>query len=144
MYYIELGLGKKWKPLAIAFAFFGVVASFGIGNMFQSNQAAAILLGNFAIPKPITGLVLAVLVSFVIIGGIKRIGQVAAKLVPGMCVIYLLGALYVLAVNITEIPGLFFTILHDAFTGTAAIGGITGIAFKEVVIQGRTSGLFFQ
>lgn len=142
MYYIELGLGKKWKPLATAFAFFGIIASFGIGNMFQSNQAAAILLGNFAIPKPITGLVLAVLVSSVIIGGIKRIGQVAAKLVPGMCVIYLLGALYVLAINITEIPGLFYTILHDAFTGTAAIGGIAGIAFKEVVIQGVRRACF--
>lgn len=142
MYYIELGLGKKWKPLAIAFAFFGIAASFGVGNMFQSNQAAAILSQNFAIPKAITGIILAALVSSVIIGGIKRIGQVAVKLVPGMCVIYILGALYVLIANITKIPELFLTILHDAFTGTAAIGGVAGIAFKEVVIQGVRRACF--
>ena len=142
MHYIELGLGKKWKPLAIAFALFGIAASFGVGNMFQSNQAAAILSDSFLVPKPLTGMVLAALVSFVIIGGIKRIGKVAAKMVPGMCLIYMLGALYVLVINATKIPGLFFTILHDAFTGTAAIGGIVGIAFKDVVIQGVRRACF--
>lgn len=142
MFYIELGLGKKWKPLAIAFAFFGIAASFGIGNMFQSNQAAAILFQSFAVPKWLTGIALLAMVSIVIIGGIKRIGQVAAKLVPGMCLIYILGALYVLIINFEKIPEIFIMIFHDAFHGTAAIGGIAGIAFKEVVIQGVRRACF--
>ena len=142
MYYIEIGLGKKWKPLSVAFAFFGMAASFGIGNMFQSNQAAAILFESFSVPKWVTGFVLATLVATVIVGGIKRIGEVAAKLVPGMCLIYISGALYVLIINLEQIPGLLFTIFHDAFHGTAAIGGVAGIAFKEVVIQGVRRACF--
>ena len=142
MYYIELGLGKKWKPLAVAFAFFGIAASFGIGNMFQSNQAAAILSESFSVPEWLTGITLVALVSLVIIGGIQRIGQVAVRLVPGMCLIYILGALYVLIINFERIPELFFMIFHDAFHGTAAIGGIAGIAFKEVVVQGVRRACF--
>ncbi|HUU45027.1 MAG TPA: sodium:alanine symporter family protein [Acidobacteriota bacterium] len=142
MYYIDLGLGRRWKPVAVMFAFMGAVASFGIGNMFQSNQSASILEGQFGLPTWVTGLVLAVFVALVIIGGIKRIGRVAGKLVPGMATIYVLGALYLILTHLGEVPGILGMIVSDAFTGTAAVGGFTGVAFREVVVQGIRRAVF--
>lgn len=133
MYYIEQGLGTAWKPLAVAFAVFVMAASFGGGNMFQSNQAAVALDYYFDIPKWISGLVLAVLVGMVIIGGIRRIGTVAAKIVPFMCVIYILGALVVILMHFRELPGLFALIFRDAFTGHAVAGGALGVVIQEGV-----------
>ncbi len=136
MHYIEQGLGKSWKPLAIFYAFGIMVSSWGAGNMFQTNQVAKILETNFAVPTLVTGLVLAVLTGIVIIGGIKRIAHVTEKLVPLMGVIYIGGALMVIFTNFGKVPELIMMILHDAFNGTAAAGGFAGIVFKEVLIQG--------
>lgn len=142
MYYIELGLGKSWKPLAMAFAFFAAIGTLGGGNMFQANQCADVLREYFGVPAWITGVVLVFLVGLVIIGGIQRIGKVTSKLMPLMCGLYVLGALVVLSTHIKVLPGLFVSIFHDAFTGTAAIGGFAGIGMRQVLIQGVRRAVF--
>lgn len=138
MHYIELGLGRKWRPLALVFAAFVTIGSFGIGNMFQANQVAAALDGAFGIPTAATGVAMAALIAAVILGGIRRIGAVAARLVPAMVLIYLGGAVIILAVNAGEIPGLFALIISNAFTGSAVAGGAVG----EVIRQGFRRGTF--
>lgn len=142
MYYIELGLGKSWKPLAMAFAFCTALGALGGGNMFQANQTATILHEYFSIPKLVTGLILAVLVGLVVIGGIRRIGQVASKLMPIMCLIYISGALVVISTHLSELPGLLQSIFHDAFTGTAAKGAFLGIGFRTAFIEGVKRAAF--
>ncbi|RME15008.1 MAG: alanine:cation symporter family protein, partial [Bdellovibrio sp.] len=142
MYYIERGLGEKWKPLATFFAFAVICASFGASNMFQTNQVASILSTNFNVPKALTGLVLAILTAIVIIGGIKRIGQVTGFLVPFMGGVYVLGSLLVIFLNYEKIPQLFVDIFTQAFSGTAAFGGFSGIAVKQVIIQGVRRACF--
>jgi len=142
MYYIEMGLGKKWKPLAIAFAVCAFIATFGGGNMFQSNQVAAALFEHFAVPKFVTGIVLAVAVGVVIIGGIRRIGQVAARIVPFMCVIYMLGGIIVILMNIRVMPEVIRQIFEGAMTGTAAFGGFAGAGVRQVLMQGVRRATF--
>lgn len=140
MYYLEKGLGQKW--LGLLFAFFAAVASFGIGNMVQANSVAEPVLTYFGVPKVITGLVIGVLVFAVIIGGIKRIGKVASKLVPFMAVFYVLGALAVIATHIEGLPAAFGLIFHDAFTGSAATGGFAGAAVAQAIRFGVARGVF--
>ena len=142
MHYIVRGLGQRWKPLAVFFAVACIFASFGAANMFQTNQVASILYGSFAIPKWLSGVVLAVMTGVVIIGGIRRIGAVTSKLVPFMGGIYVVGALLVIGMNLSLIPELLVTIVTDAFTGTAAAGGFAGIAFREVLVQGVRRACF--
>lgn len=142
MYYISLGLGPKFKVLAQFFAVACVFATLGAGNMFQSNQVAQILHTNFNIPGVWTGLILAVLVGVVILGGIKRIAQLSSKLLPLMGGIYILASLFVIFSNIEALPALIVSILHDAFNGTALAGGATGIALRTVIIQGVKRACF--
>jgi alanine or glycine:cation symporter, AGCS family len=142
MWYIERGLGKAWKPLAVFFASACVFASFGAANMFQTNQVASILKGNFGISPWLTGVVLAAGTAAVIIGGIRRIGEVTSRLVPFMGGIYVIGALIVIGSNLPLVPGLLYQIAHDAFTGTAAAGGAAGIAIQQVLIQGIRRAVF--
>src|SRR3989338_8896162 len=126
MYAIKNGLGKKWLWLGTAFAIFGGFAGFGIGNMVQVNSMAAALQTTFNIPLWLTGLVTMVITGLVILGGIKRIGKVAATLVPFMCVAYIIAAMVVLVVNASEIPKAFEMIFTYAFTPIAATGGFAG------------------
>lgn len=140
MYYIEKGLGQKW--LGILFALFAVIASFGIGNMVQANSVAEPVQAYFGIPKLVTGLFIGGLVFLVIVGGIKRIGQVASKLVPFMAVFYVLGALGVILTNLGEVPAAFSLIVSDAFSGTAAAGGFAGAAVAQAIRFGVARGLF--
>lgn len=140
MYYLEKGLGQKW--LGLLFAFFAAIASFGIGNMVQANSVAEPVLTYFGIPKIVTGLVIGVLVFAVIIGGIKRIGKVASRLVPFMAIFYVLGALAVIVTHIEGIPAAFGIIFHDAFTGTAATGGFAGAAVAQAIRFGVARGVF--
>ncbi|MGB5466782.1 MAG: amino acid permease, partial [Sedimenticolaceae bacterium] len=102
MYYIKNGLSKKWLWLAPTFAGFGTIAGFGIGNTVQANSVADVLSSSYGIPSWVTGVVLLVLVGAVILGGIKRIAQVAGKLVPFMAIAYLLAGLVVLSINAAE------------------------------------------
>jgi len=140
MYYLEKGLGQKW--LTVLFALFAAVASFGIGNMVQANSLAEPAEVYFGIPKLVIGLVMAGLIWLVIIGGIKRIGRVASRIVPIMSVIYIVGALAVIMMNIDQIPGAFATIFHHAFNPTSAVGGFTGAAVAATLRFGIARGVF--
>ncbi len=140
MYYIEQGLGWKW--LAVIFAISAAVCSFGTGNSIQSFTVADQLHSDFSIPTWITGLFLALLVGTVIIGGIRRIGQVASKLTPTMTVIYVTGGLMILMLNIDKIPGAFESIFKCAFSPPGMIGGFAGSAFIYTMVWGVKRGLF--
>ena len=144
MHYIERGLGKAWKPLAIFFALACMAASFGAANMFQTNQVASILNDRFEIPGLLTGIVLSVMTGVVIIGGIKRIGKVTSTLVPLMGGIYVLGSVTVIAMNITEVPGMLYSIVYYAFNDleTGAMGALSGIAVREIITQGVRRACF--
>ncbi len=140
MYYLEKGLGQKW--LGILFALFAAIASFGIGNMVQANSVAEPVLRTFGVPKIVTGLIIGGLVFAVIVGGIKRIGEVASRLVPFMAVFYVAGALWVIIANSEMIPAAFAMIFSDAFTETAATGGFAGAALAQAIRFGVARGVF--
>lgn len=117
MYYLEYGLKQKW--LGIAFAIFAAISAFGIGNMVQANSVAEPLLDTFGIPKVVTGMIIALLCFAVIVGGVKRIGAFAGKIVPAMAFFYVVGALLMIINNllITQI------IPPDLMTGSKKPGG---------------------
>lgn len=142
MHYIERGLGKAWKPLAMIFAFGLMISSFGAGNMYQTNQVAAILQENFKIPTLATGLTLAIATGLVIIGGIKRIGSVTSKLVPVMGLIYAGGCLVVIGKNLDRVPELLSLIFTGVLNGTAATGGFAGATIAVVIQQGFKRACF--
>ena len=146
MYYLRNGVGEfapeLGKYLGIAFAIFGAIAAFGIGNAVQVHSMAAALKTSFSVPVWITGIVVAGLVAFVILGGIKRIGDVAGKLVPTMIVLYIGAGLVVLLINITEIPAAFGTIFYHAFNPAAAAGGFAGAAVAAAIRYGVARGVF--
>lgn len=142
MYYIKNGLSAKWAWLGTAFAIFGAVAGFGIGNMVQANSVADALQSNFDLSPLLVGLVMAILVGLVLIGGIKRIAHVAGALVPFMAIAYLGGGLLILALNLTAIPDAFALIFKGAFSGTAATGGFAGAAVTAAIQFGVARGVF--
>ena len=140
MRYIADGLGWKW--LGWLFALFGAIAAFGIGSMVQSNSVALALEGTWGISRVATGVVLAVLVAVVIIGGIKRIGQVTEKLVPAMAVFYVIGALAIIIINFDKVGGAFGLIFAHAFTPASATGGFAGAAVSAAMRFGVARGVF--
>ena len=142
MYAIKNGLGPHWAWLGIAFALFGGLASFGIGNMVQVNSMAHALETTFAVPLWVTGLAAMLFTGLVILGGIRRIGQVAAALVPFMCLAYVVAALVVLIVNVDAIPGAFALIFEHAFSPIAATGGFAGAAVMAAIRYGVARGIF--
>lgn len=142
MYYIKNGLGKKWLWLATLFAIFGAFAGFGIGNMVQSNSVASVLSSTYGIDHWITGLVLAVLTAAVILGGVKRIGTVAGKLVPSMAILYLVSGLAIVIMNIGDVPRVIVLVVDSAFTGHAAEGGFAGAAVWMAIRWGVARGIF--
>lgn len=144
MHYIELGMGSRWKWLAAAYALFTLVASFGIGNMFQASNVVS-SLGNL-LPggdgagfRLVAGLGLSLLVGLTILGGVKRIAAVASRLVPLMVVLYVCGALLILVLHAGAVPEALATIFHQAFHAPEAIGG--GL-LGGVIRQGVARGLF--
>lgn len=142
MFYIEMGLGKKWKPLAIAFAFMTGIAALGIGNMVQANTMAHALETGFGLPPLATGIAVLVLVGLVILGGIKRIGKVAELVVPFMIIFYVVGAIVILIMNAGKIPGAFGMIFGYAFRPSAAVGGFAGAAVSQAIRRGIARGVF--
>ena len=142
MYYIRNGLGKNWGWMAIAFAFFGMFAGFGIGNTVQANSVAHGLNDSFGLPTWVTGVTLAVLVGLVVLGGVKRIAHVATVVVPFMALAYLLAGLVVLIDHASAIPGALALCFESAFTGTAAAGGFAGALVKEAIRFGVARGIF--
>lgn len=139
MYFIEHGLGRKWRFLSIFFSICGMI---GCLAMFQTNQMAAILHETYQVPHWATGMVCTGLVLVVIAGGLQRIARVASRIVPAMCVLYLGFVLVICAKHLGQLPGIFGQILHDAFTGTAAAGGASGIAVREVIQTGVKRAAF--
>ena len=142
MYYIKNGLGENWKWLGFLFALFGTFAAFGIGNAIQANSVAQAANDHFGVPVLATAGVLIVLTGLVIIGGIKRLGDVAGKLVPLMAALYTIGALIIIIANIGQLPAALGLIFSDAFTGTAATGGFAGSTIMLAVRFGVARGIF--
>lgn len=142
MFVIKNALSKKFYPVAWIYAFFVVLSSFGAGNMFQANQMASVLKTSAGIPEWISGIIFCIGAGLVLIGGIKRIGKVAEKMVPAMVGLYLFGALWIIFARFTMIPDMFIQIFAGAFGGTAAIGGFAGVAVKEVIIMGIRRATF--
>ncbi|HLV00936.1 MAG TPA: sodium:alanine symporter family protein [Acidobacteriota bacterium] len=139
MYYIEVGLGPKYRFLAIFFSICGMI---GCLAMFQANQLAEILTASYEVSAPLTGIATVLLVAIVILGGLKRIANVASRMVPAMCLLYLMTALYIVGVHSDRVLTIFYQIFHDAFTGTAAAGGAAGIGFLTVVQTGIKRAVF--
>ncbi len=145
MYYITNGLGKNWKWLAVLFALFGGLASFGIGNATQAAEISVAvnnLTGSGFDSSVITGIVLAVVVAFVVIGGIKSIGKVTSYFVPVMAVFYIVGGLVIIFMNITAIPAAFAAIFESAFSFEAVGGGILGYGIMRAMQNGFARGVF--
>jgi AGCS family alanine or glycine:cation symporter len=142
MYYIRNGLGQNWIWLATLFAVFGALAGFGIGNTVQANSVAHALESKFSVPFWITGVAMAALVGLVLIGGIRWIAQVAGKLVPFMAIAYLLSGLVVLGLNVGEVPAALVTIVQEAFTPTAGVGGFAGASVMVAIQMGVARGIF--
>ncbi len=140
MYFIEKGLGQKW--LGWLFAFFGAICAFGIGDAVQTNSMAAVGQSVFKIPVALTGIVLTVLVWIVVVGGIKRIGEVTEKLVPFMAIFYIVGALIIIIAKINLLPWAIGEIFKSAFTGKAAFGGFAGATVAQAMRYGVARGIF--
>ena len=140
MYFLEKGLGMKW--LGMIFAFCTAIAALGIGNTVQSNSVADAIRYSFNVPKLYTGIIIALAVWIVIIGGIKRIAHVASKIVPFMSIVYILGAVTILILKINAIPEAFLLIFKHAFTPTSAAGGFIGSTIALTMRMGVARGLF--
>ncbi len=148
MYYLRDGLGSRrgcktiGKVLAGLFAFFCLVASFGIGNMTQVNSISGNMEAVFGVPTWVTGLVITILVGLVVIGGLKRIAAVTEKIVPFMVILYMIGTLIIFFVNISHFSAVFTAIFRGAFAAEAAAGGIVGYGIKLAIEQGMKRGVF--
>ncbi|WP_456105809.1 alanine/glycine:cation symporter family protein [Phascolarctobacterium succinatutens] len=143
MYYIENGLGKKYKPLAVMFAVFGVLcAYFGIGTFAQVNSIVEITQISAGIPVVYTGIALTVVVAAVTIGGLKSIATVAAKVVPAMALLYFLTTVGIMIVFADQVPAAIATVLNSAFTPTAAQGGFLGATVMLAMRSGVARGVF--
>ena len=147
-YYLEEGIVRAWGNrkvglvLALIFAVFATIASFGIGNMAQGNSVASGLDATFGVPLFVSGLIMAIIVAIVVIGGVKVIGKVTSMFVPVMIVFYMAGATWILISNASGIPGAFKLIFEQAFTGQAATGGLFGAAFIAMLQVGVARGVF--
>lgn len=140
MYSLRKGLKMGW--FGTVFAILVSVAAFGSGNMVQANSLAHSVQLTFGISPQITGLLLAVLTGAVILGGIKRIGEVTQILVPFMCVLYLGGGLVILVMNAAALPAAIGLVLTGAMSGTAAVGGFAGASVRNALQYGVARGLF--
>ena len=152
MYYIKNGLGKNWQWLAVAFSAFGVLTVFGTGNATQVNTITTAInsaLLNFHVINDsqvktvslVVGIIIAILVALVLLGGVKRIGHVTEKLVPFMAVLYIILALGVVILNVNRIPGVFHDIIVGAFRPASVTGGLVGSFFMSMK-KGVSRGIF--
>lgn len=142
MYYIEKGLGSKWKPMAVFFAVMLAFTAFFTGNAVQANTVSDQMSSTFGIPPQIMGLVTVVIVGAVILGGIRRIGKVTAVLAPFMAAIYVLGALIIISMNLGALPAAFGRIVTEAFNPQAGVAGVGAGVFVVTLMWGVRRGLF--
>ena len=143
MYYILNGMGEKYKPLAVFFAFSGIlVALLGIGTFTQVNAITDAINGSFGIDPKLTGIILAILVALVVFGGLQSISKVSTKVVPFMSVAYILICLLILGTSFKQIPQAFVLIIKSAFNPTAAFGGFLGATVSMAIRNGIARGVF--
>ena len=143
MYYIEMGLGKKWKPLAVAFAIFGIMtAMLGSGTTTQMNAITASVQAGFGVSTYITCAVITILVAIITFGGLKSISKTASKIVPAMAVVYFIVTVIFLGLNAGELPHAIALVIDGAFNGTAAAGGFAGAGVMLVLRSGIARGLY--
>ncbi|MDU7015300.1 MAG: amino acid carrier protein, partial [Streptococcus mitis] len=143
MHYILLGMGEKWRPLAIFFALAGVlVALLGIGTFTQVNSITESIQNTTTISPAITALVLSVFVAIAVFGGLKSISKVSTTVVPFMAIIYILGTLTVILFNIGKLPATIVLILTSAFSPVAAVGGFAGASIRMAIQNGVARGVF--
>lgn len=152
MYYIKNGLGPKWRWMAVLFALLGVLTVFGTGNATQVNTITSAIntallnyhvidASSVSVSSLIIGIIIAVLVALILLGGIKRIGRVAEMLVPFMALLYIILALGVIFLNIDRVPGVFASIIEGAFSPASATGGVVGSFFLSMQ-KGVARGIF--
>ncbi len=142
MYYIENGIGKGWKWLSVVFCLLGGLASFGIGNIAQSSEISGALSDLFHFDPLVSGILIAVVVALVTLGGIKRIGRVTSLLVPFMSVFYILAGVVVIVMRIGHIPAVFGMIFPGAFSFKSVGGGLFGYTIMMAMKQGFARGVF--
>lgn len=143
MHYILLGMGEKWRPLAIFFAVAGVlVALLGIGTFTQVNSITEAMQNTIQLPPAVTASILAILVALVIFSGIQSIARVSTKVVPFMAAIYILGTVTVLAVNLDRLLPTLQLVFSSAFSQTAAVGGFAGASMRMAIQNGVARGVF--
>ena len=151
MYYIKNGLGPKWKWLSVLFCLFAALAAFGIGNMTQVNTIAATITEAVQLFDPavnefrtklIIGVILALVAAVILIGGIKRIGQVCELLVPAMAILYILAGIGVVVMNVDQVPVVFGAIIKGAFNPESVSGGLVGVTIMTAIKKGVGRGVF--
>jgi AGCS family alanine or glycine:cation symporter len=141
MYIVKRGLGEGWKWLAFLWSFLFFL-QFLVSGAVQSNALSDVVSYSFGVNKLVAGIIIAVLVGLVILGGIKRIGKVAEKLVPLMAVIYFVGAMAIVLMNVAELPGALATIFRSAFGGMAPVGGFAGSTIMMAIQNGFARGVY--
>ncbi|MGT2963779.1 alanine/glycine:cation symporter family protein [Streptococcus acidominimus] len=143
MHYITLGMGEKWKPLAIFFAISGVLVAFlGIGTFAQVNSITSSLENSFAFSPQLTSVILAVVVAIIIFGGIESISKVSTKVVPFMALLYITATIALLVMNASQILPTLALVVKSAFTPTAAFGGFAGASVRAAIQNGIARGVF--
>ena len=142
MYYIRIGLEKKWWFLGAAYAIMMVIAGLATGHMVQANAISVVLSENFGVNNWVTAVLLSILVFVVIIGGVRSIARMAEITVPTMSILYLLCGAVILVINVDAIPTAFGLIFEGVFSGTAAVGGFAGAAISAAIAQGVSRGLY--
>lgn len=143
MYYIEMGMGQKWKWLAKLFAFFGVlVALFGIGTFPQVNGITSALNDTFELPINITAVVLTIAVAAIILGGVQRISKIATIVVPFMAIAYVAASVLILVLNAEKLPATIVFIIESAFNPQSALGGAVGFTVMQAIQSGVARGIF--
>jgi|SRR5690625_3792422 len=142
MYYIERGLGRRFRFLAVAFALFGAFAALGIGNSVQSNTIADVVWNSFHINGWVTGIILVILTGLIVFGGLRRISNVAGVFVPVMAVLYIGASILILILHYDRIIPAFGLIFQHAFTPVSAAGGFLGVAVGQAIQHGASKGMF--
>ena len=142
MYYIKNGLTSKFIVFAYLFAAAGMIAALGIGNGVQVNSVSQVINNEFGFSTFSIGIVIAILVALVILGGIKSIGNITSKLVPVMSLVYILGGLLIIILNSSQVGYVFNLIVTSAFTSTAATGGFAGATVWMALRYGVARGVF--
>lgn len=143
MHYITIGMGEKWKPLAIFFALSGVLVAFlGIGTFAQVNSITSSLENSFAFSPQLVSVILAVVVAVIIFGGIESISKVSTKVVPFMATLYIVATLALLIVNAHQLLPTLALVVKSAFTPSAALGGFAGASVRAAIQNGIARGVF--